>query len=713
MIGNIGLLLKDQLKVYDQELTGYKKKQGKNVFSQTLTIALSMWFLILYLLTELLSVFHQLNSASITASWSIVCLMLAIWFFSQFKRENREHGKQFGEVGTFASDVRSVQNTCVREGKLNRALSWMPILATIFVCVLAGYLAYRTVPYNWDSMAYHLARIMHWLQNDTVSHYATNIDRQVFSPPFAEFIMLHVFALCSAQDILINFVQCTSLWISTYFVYTIAEQLGCSRGISGTAALLFATTPIAFAESLTTQVDLVSTIFALMFVSQAIQIIRQKKPILDSSVRNCNIIQLSIMSLSIGLGYLTKPSVCLIMVVFLFPILSSCIRRKDSIRIITGCFVGCGIVSAVLAVPELMRMWGTYRAFTNSEAGAKQMIGTIIPAYVLVNFMKNFFFNLPNIYMTGLPIDMQNALEKLSKALCVPINDLTISEGGRAFRFHVAREYGHDTAINPLLVWGWIAAWIWLLLFMLFHIVGRVRCYCKQVNKKKACNECRADDCVGKQYFVISSICFLLFLGIMRWEIYETRYEIPYLALLCPAIMWAVVRPGQGWKKEWLIKIRKGWVYLACAGVIALCLHQTQKMFLFHQNIADIQNKDRLRGYYWWWEEEYDSQSPMCERIKEQSYRSIGLYCDGGYYEYPVWEQLQGTDIRIEHIQVDNLTEKYENETYIPDAVMWMGSPLPDRNDGKKNVLTYHSQNYIIDFMYDETHILLKRENIK
>ena len=48
----------------------------------------------------------------------------------------------------------------------------------------AGLWAY---PNNWDSMTYHLTRVEHWMQRQTVIHYATNNVRQVSQPPLAEY----------------------------------------------------------------------------------------------------------------------------------------------------------------------------------------------------------------------------------------------------------------------------------------------------------------------------------------------------------------------------------------------------------------------------------------------------------------------------------------------------------------------------------------------
>ena len=65
-------------------------------------------------------------------------------------------------------------------------------------CVLAAallFLAVYTVPYNWDSMTYHLSRIANWTQNQSAAHYATHNIREIVSPVLAEFLNLHVYIL--------------------------------------------------------------------------------------------------------------------------------------------------------------------------------------------------------------------------------------------------------------------------------------------------------------------------------------------------------------------------------------------------------------------------------------------------------------------------------------------------------------------------------------
>src|SRR6185436_18718037 len=56
-------------------------------------------------------------------------------------------------------------------------------LVTLAVALVAA-------PNTWDSMTYHLPRVAHWAANGSVEHYPTSIDRQLWQPPFAEYLVL-------------------------------------------------------------------------------------------------------------------------------------------------------------------------------------------------------------------------------------------------------------------------------------------------------------------------------------------------------------------------------------------------------------------------------------------------------------------------------------------------------------------------------------------
>ena len=77
----------------------------------------------------------------------------------------------------------------------------------IFAGILLGIIllvgALFTVPYNYDSMTYHLGRIGHWIDNGSVAHYVSCIDRQIYSPVMSEYEMLHMFLL-NGNDSFLN-----------------------------------------------------------------------------------------------------------------------------------------------------------------------------------------------------------------------------------------------------------------------------------------------------------------------------------------------------------------------------------------------------------------------------------------------------------------------------------------------------------------------------
>src|SRR5439155_23425889 len=47
------------------------------------------------------------------------------------------------------------------------------------IAILLGVVAVVGAPNTMDAMTYHLSRVIHWTQNQSVEHYATNIPRQL------------------------------------------------------------------------------------------------------------------------------------------------------------------------------------------------------------------------------------------------------------------------------------------------------------------------------------------------------------------------------------------------------------------------------------------------------------------------------------------------------------------------------------------------------
>ena len=153
-----------------------KKKADAYVY------AVIAWTLFMFGVTEILSVFNALTMGTLWLCWGALDVILLV---ASIK------GRMFKRLDHTGIAVSRYAVFCI-------AVAGGGILL----------LAFRTIPYNWDSMTYHLGRVVHWAQNRSVAHYGTHIMRQVFSPALAEFVNLHVYIMSNGNDCLLNLLQC-------------------------------------------------------------------------------------------------------------------------------------------------------------------------------------------------------------------------------------------------------------------------------------------------------------------------------------------------------------------------------------------------------------------------------------------------------------------------------------------------------------------------
>ena len=116
-------------------------------------------------------------------------------------------------------------------------------------------------PNSWDSMSYHMARVAQWYDHGNVEHYYTAIDRQLWQPPFGEYLVLLGYAALGGRDYLANLPQWLAGLGTVLVVMEIARLLGASRRSQYVIALFAATAPIIILQSSSTQTDLLGGFF--------------------------------------------------------------------------------------------------------------------------------------------------------------------------------------------------------------------------------------------------------------------------------------------------------------------------------------------------------------------------------------------------------------------------------------------------------------------
>ncbi len=116
-------------------------------------------------------------------------------------------------------------------------------------------------PMNYDSMVYHMPRVLFWIKQGAIDAFPTDVGRQLTSGPLNAYFILQVQVLDLGSDRLANCVQWCAFIGSILAVAGIAKELGLGARGRWLSALLAATTQTALLEASTTQSDLLLTLW--------------------------------------------------------------------------------------------------------------------------------------------------------------------------------------------------------------------------------------------------------------------------------------------------------------------------------------------------------------------------------------------------------------------------------------------------------------------
>lgn len=624
---------------------------------------ITVWCSLLFVQTEVLSLFEGITFASSLLFWSIVCIGAVCGLYFVY--------------GGLKNAVRSIS------AKAGHIIQYNKLLAVLLF--LIGGFSVITVPYNWDSMTYHLPRIVHWAQNQSVAHYGTNIIRQISSPPLHEFIGLQIYLLSGEKDLFLNGIQFIAFFTNAAMIYGISQKAGCKGRFCKIGALLFCSMPIAFGEALTTQNDHLAGMWLLLFMYYFLDFLPgdQKLRYDGATAGKC-----VMLAASVGYGYLTKPSACIGMLFLALVLLIVCIRRRDSILVI-GKLIGTVVpVMAVILAPEMIRNLVTFQAMLHSGTGARQLVGTLDPRYLLINCLKNLVCHLPTVLIPQSSRRIASFIGRIAFLIGVDINDPGISEDGRYFVLGAPGDYGHDTAVNSLIMMMAGLSFLWCL----YRWIKAGR----KAGKKTG--RCRTDEILlfRRKYACMVTVLLLIISVTVRWEPFVSRYMLPYLALLCPMVSMQL----EDFSEMSGGKVRRVVCVWAAGG---LCIMQLGALFSYHMHIIKRQGGERPEGYFYNRSNIADVYLVSCRFIRDRGYGKVGLILGEDSYEYPLWSMLQGYAERIEHVQIGNESGIYEDPEYIPDCVFVSGVP-----ESGQEMIEVHGISYRRELSSEEAAVYVK-----
>src|SRR5689334_10874329 len=174
--------------------------------------ASASWGLAVLIGTELLSLAHGITLAGVTTWWLAV-------------------------IGVSGYAWWTRRATPAISGPLTLPPGWA-VGPALGILLLIGVVAVVAPPNSTDALTYHLARVTQWIQQRSVAPYATSVTRQIFMPPWAEYVALHWQVLTGGSDRLAALVEWMGLAGCLAVGVGIARRLGAGPIAAGLTVLL-------------------------------------------------------------------------------------------------------------------------------------------------------------------------------------------------------------------------------------------------------------------------------------------------------------------------------------------------------------------------------------------------------------------------------------------------------------------------------------------
>lgn len=475
-------------------------------------------------------------------------------------------------------------------------------------------------PNNWDSNTYHLPRVMHWLQNENVGFYDTNVRRQLVSPPLGGYLLLFTMAL-SGSDRLVNTVQLGAFFFSIIVTLVIGRAVTNSSLSLKVLLPLSVGIPIALAEAATTQVDLISTIWVLCGVAAVI----------NYGVKVWNFtFTIIVFSSTALLAAATKPTalVALLPVGIWFLILIFSDIRRVTISNIWKVFVAltAAITGVIIGfLPQVIRTYNNSGIFIDLGGGitsAKLVVSRIgldittsnIARFVVGNFGAPDF--LKDIFpVQGVNHYLNLFLQKLLVMFGINWTD------SDATSFGIPATFGYwaneDRAGNPIqIVFGIFAV------FILIIAQRKLKLSRMQI-----------------QFTLVVAFIFIAVASIFTWNIWINRFIIPVLFLFSVVI-------GLLFSK--LVVLKKTFTKLSVISIsalIALNSALSLSTVLFAENrpifpLSEFVTKSRQERVFYKmspkFKESYLAAIDQLNQLPDGTI--VGLNFGQESYEYQIWE---------------------------------------------------------------------------
>ncbi len=616
----------------------FQKKQGTILgWRGSFLSAALIWGLLVVVSTEVLSLLHAISFAPILIFWIIAASIAAACFFLDSKSKPL--------IITWP----------------NPKLSLFEILLLSclgLIILIIGLIAFTAPPNTWDSMTYHMSRVMHWIQNHSIINYPTHILRQLWLGPYAEFSILHLHIL-SGSDRLANLVQWFSMVGSVCGVSFLAKQLNANRHGQILSSIVAATIPMGILQASSTQNDYVVTFWLICFTCFFFLFKKQTKWIYTLP-----------MALSLGLALLTKGTAYIyafpFMVWWFLANLKTCRRQiwKPLLTVFLCIFILNGG-----QYYRNFNLGGHIISPTNLSKNVSNKTFGIRP--LAINVIRNAAMHCTTSF-PRLNKTIEKTVLRLHDTLGIAPDDPRLTYGGK---FLIPRLRTHeDHAGNPVHI-----------MFILICII-------------LFCLRYRRESSNLKKYFFSILGCFLLFCLYIKWQPWHSRLHLPMFILYAPFIG-IVVSQTSKFQLANIITI-----FFLFSAKPYLLHNASRPLFSVHNTIFSI---SRTNQYFTNRPDLQQSYLNTSQYIQSIECSDIGIMIGTDSWEYPLWPLIKKNNTknyRLEHIEVNNLslkkTENYPLSNFLPCAIV--------KADGDNTKIQFDENTFIKTRKFHNMNIFLK-----
>jgi hypothetical protein len=568
--------------------------------------AATIWGIIVVLITELLSIPRELTRSGLAVAWLVadVAALVYLWLVAHQTLQRR------------SLKERSAADRQMTPGPM--VASTLLLTGVAIIVVLVALTALLSPPNTWDVIAYHMPRVVHWMQHRTVAFYPTSYLPELHSPPWAEFAILHVHLLVDG-DRLNNLVQWWGFAGSVVGVTLLAQLLGASSGGQVLAAVFCATIPQGILEA-----SGAKNSYVLAFWSVAVTyylLAFKRLPTLAHALG---------VGGALGLAWQTKATAY----VFSGPLLLMLALAwpwKTKGQLLRYAPVIVGLVMA-LNVGHFVRNYTLHGSPLGPKAelppAFKYTNDTITPTTVASNVLRNLALHVrtpsPAVNQT-----VENWVVNVIRAIGDDPNNPHTTWTGTPFQIselarHEALAGNLLHLVLILLTLGMIVAW------------GRLRSSTELL-----------------MYVGALVLAFALFCALGRWQPWHTRLHLPLFVLWSVPVGLSLTR---AWSDTVTITLA---MLLLLASLPFLLGNQLRP--LIGGGEFNLLRQERAMLYFSESNHLRESYHTVANFIKGQECRDIGLDLPPDSAEYPLLALLEAHRglRRVEHVDVGNPSSKY------------------------------------------------------